>query len=116
MASPAISGRATFGGGPGVAVGADEGVDDPEQTDRTEGQSRHVQAAGRPPRLLDPPDDREDGQADGHVEPEDPLPGRPLGDGASDQRTEGHGQAARRPRRSRAALPFARRGRRGRGW
>ena len=78
--------------GPGVAVGADEGVDDAEETGGSEGQACPVEATGRSPRFLDPPDDREDGEADGHVEPEDPLPRRPLGDGAADEGTERHGE------------------------
>ena len=81
--------------GPAVVVAADDAEHDAEQADAGQDQARQVEAGRRAAALGEPePGDRQQRDADRHVQPEDPLPGRALHDGPADQRADGDGQAA----------------------
>ena len=92
---------------PAVRVPVDETPDEPEHAAAGEHEPRQVERLVRAVALLEHERQRQDDQADRHVQPEDPLPGDPIDDGAADERAGCDGQAgdARpRPERKSALL------------
>ena len=80
---------------PALAVAADEAPDDAEEAGADEREPAQVEARARAARLVQaPPRERHEREADGDVDPEDPLPRQPLDHGAADERAEGDGEAA----------------------
>ena len=74
---------------PAVGVAAHDAVDDPEEPCRREHQPDRVEALARAAALHEEQARRrQHEQADRHVEPEDPLPGDAVDDGAADERAE----------------------------
>ena len=74
---------------PADRVPADEAPDDPEEAGARERRGRAGRAASGPVGLLRRrTGQRDEHEADRHVEPEDPLPREPFDDGAADQRAE----------------------------
>ena len=79
---------------PAVLVAAHEAPDDAEQAGADEAEAGQVERAVGALGLREPPPgDGQQDEADGHVEPEDPLPGQALDDGAADDRADGDGEA-----------------------
>src|SRR5207237_7009191 len=76
-------------------VAADEAPDDPEQAGAREHEPAQVEPLGRAVGLVQPRQrERDEQQAEGPVEPEDPVPGDPADDGAADERAEGDRETA----------------------
>ena len=103
--------------GPAVVVPAHHAEHDPEQPQAGQGHAGQVQAGRRAVALAEPrPRDREERQADRHVQPEDPLPGGALDHGAADERPDGDGETAHcSPCAEGEAAPGGRHGRRQQG-
>ena len=86
--------RRARGAGPAERLRAHEAEDDAEQAAGTERKAAQVERAvwaaalGQPAR-----GQRSEREADGHVDPEDPVPGDALHDGAADERAERDGDA-----------------------
>src|SRR3954453_18462820 len=75
---------------PAEVVAVDDSPDEGEQTAADEAETGHVEAAVRAERLGQAEGcERDHDEADGHVQPEDPVPVESLGDGASDERADG---------------------------
>ncbi len=73
----------------------DEAVDDAGEAGRGQHQATEIEALVGPEGLVQPAPRGDHGNdADRDVEPEDPLPGEALGDGATDERSDGDGKAA----------------------
>jgi hypothetical protein len=89
-------------------VSTHESPDGPEGSRADQRQAREVESGVAAEALLDPGEDERDrGQADRHVEPEDPLPVDALGDRAADERAAGDrdpGDRAEQADRRSAAL------------
>ena len=69
--------------------------DDGEQAAGREGEAGQVEPTVRAVRLLQLPErERDQDEPEGHVQPEDPLPGDALHDRAADERAERDGEAA----------------------
>lgn len=82
------------GAGPAVGVGADQPVDDAEEAAADQEGARDVEPGVRGVRLRQTqPGQRQQNQADRHVQPEDPLPGEVLGEAAADQGPAGDGKS-----------------------
>ena len=76
-------------------VAADDAVDDAEEAGAGERDAREVEPPRRAVALLQlAHGERGEDEADGHVEPEDPLPADALDDGAADERAERDAEAA----------------------
>src|SRR5262249_16687448 len=80
---------------PAVRVAAYQAPHDAEQADAREPQTPQGEAPVRPPR---PPQlrvcERCENEADGHVEPEDPMPGDAVDDRAADERPDSDRETA----------------------
>ncbi len=81
--------------GPAVLVAMDDAPHDGEQAAARERQAGQVKALARAEGLVESKQRQHDGgDADGHVDPEDRLPGEPFGDRAAHERPDGDGEAA----------------------
>ena len=78
---------------PAVLVAAHQAPDDAEQAGAHQGEAAQVERLVGALALGQAEEgDGQQGDADGHVQPEDPLPGEAFHDGAADDGAEGHGQ------------------------
>ena len=87
--APAVEREHDLRAGPALVVAADEAPDDPEQAGAGEAEAAEVELAGGP--CVSSSRSHASGassEADRHVDPEDPVPGDPLHDGAADERAE----------------------------
>src|SRR4029453_18699760 len=79
---------------PAVALAVDQAPDDPEQAGARQSEPGEVELSGRPVGLAEEPHcERQQHDPDRDVQPEDPLPGDPVDDGAADERPGGYGGA-----------------------
>ena len=84
-----------LGRGPADRVAADERPDDPEEARADEPDAGQVDAAERALRLVEPQQcERQEHEAERNVQPEDPVPGDAVHDGAADERPERDREAA----------------------
>src|SRR6185437_2465570 len=81
-----------LGASPAVAVGADQPEHDAEQAGRGQDDPDRVQAAGPGTALARQQQQWQHRDADGDVDPEDPLPGRGVGDRPADDRAQGRAE------------------------
>src|SRR6185436_19195441 len=82
-----------LGAGPAVAVTADQPEHDAEQAGGGQDDPGRVEAAGPGTALARQQQQWQHGDADGDVDPEDPLPGRDVGDRPADDRAKRRAQA-----------------------
>ena len=74
-----------------MGIAPDETEHDPEESDTDESDTGQVERVGGAPRLHQAPaGHRQEGQADGHVEPEDVLPGPATRHRTADEWTDGY--------------------------
>ena len=93
--TPAASEMTTSTARPAERLGADQPEDQAEQAGGCEPESGQVEPALGAVALLEPAcGGRSERESDGHVDPEDPVPGAELDHGAADERAERDGDPA----------------------
>ncbi len=94
---------------PAVPVAVDDPPDQPEHAAAREREAREVECLVGPGRLTKLRRQRQEDQPDRHVQPEDPLPGDAVDDGAADERAHGDSEAGDAgPGAERDTAPLAR--------
>ena len=95
-----------------VLVAVDQRPDESEEAGRREAEARQVERRIRAVALREEQvGERHERDADRHVDPEDPLPAQPFGDGAAHERAQGDGESGDgAPRAEGEAAPLGRDG------